>query len=88
MEQGRVKFYNDAKGFGFIRPDAGGNDVFVHISQIIARSPLQDGDVVQYDVEINPKSGKTQATKVGLVRRDNADEYSPAHFGRAFANER
>lgn len=49
METGTVKFFNSEKGFGFITPDDGGKDLFVHISGI-SSGDLQDGDKVEYEV--------------------------------------
>lgn len=49
MSQGKVKFFNDAKGFGFITPDDGGKDLFVHITGI-EQGQLQEGDSVEYEV--------------------------------------
>ncbi|MCK5883802.1 MAG: cold-shock protein [Bacteriovoracaceae bacterium] len=49
MSQGKVKFFNDAKGFGFITPDDGGKDLFVHITGI-EQGQLQEGDSVDYEV--------------------------------------
>ena len=49
MERGKVKFFNLEKGFGFITPDDGGDDLFVHVSQLEGIS-LAEGDVVEYDV--------------------------------------
>lgn len=57
MEQGVVKFFNSKKGFGFIKPDAGGRDVFVHhtgIKQAGFRE-LFDGDKVEFTREKGPK---------------------------------
>jgi CspA family cold shock protein len=53
MEHGTVKFFNNAKGFGFITPDDNGKDVFVHKNDLIDR--IKDGDKVVYDVEEGPK---------------------------------
>jgi len=52
--QGRVKWFNAEKGFGFIMPDSGGKDVFVHQSAISGKS-LADGDKVEFDTEQGPK---------------------------------
>lgn len=49
MANGTVKFFNDEKGFGFITPDEGGKDIFVHVSAVTAGT-LQDGDKVTYEV--------------------------------------
>lgn len=53
METGTVKFYNEPKGFGFITPDAGGQDVFVHATGL--KSKIKDGDKVSYVVEQTKK---------------------------------
>lgn len=50
MSTGKVKFFNETKGFGFITPDDGGNDLFVHISAIEGGAQLQDSDKVEYEV--------------------------------------
>jgi CspA family cold shock protein len=49
MTTGKVKFFNDQKGFGFITPDDGGKDLFVHISAV-ASGMLSDNDKVEYEV--------------------------------------
>ena len=52
MNMGRVKFFNDRKGWGFIEPEGGGEDIFVHYSAIEGDGyrTLTDGDRVQYEV--------------------------------------
>lgn len=56
---GTVKFYNDQKGYGFIKPDSGGNDVFVHVTAIERSSvgPLAEGKRISFDTEPD-KHGK------------------------------
>ncbi|MFW7380504.1 MAG: cold-shock protein [Oligoflexus sp.] len=49
MATGIVKFFNTDKGFGFITPDNGGKDIFVHISGIV-NGPINEGDSVEYEV--------------------------------------
>ena len=69
MSTGTVKWFNATKGFGFIQPDDGGNDVFVHISAV-ERSGLRnlaDGQKVSYDVEADRRTGKESATNLKAV---------------------
>ena len=53
MPQGTVKFFNDDKGYGFITPDEGGKDIFVHIKS--CNGDIAENDVVSYEVEETPK---------------------------------
>lgn len=57
MATGTVKWFNDAKGFGFITPDEGGDDLFAHFSAIAASGykSLKEGDKVTFDVTEGPK---------------------------------
>jgi CspA family cold shock protein len=63
MATGVVKWFNGQKGFGFIQPDEGGQDVFVHISAVERAnlSTLNEGQKVSYEVERDPRSGKSSA---------------------------
>lgn len=69
MAQGTVKFFNPNKGFGFIVQDAGGPDVFVHISAVerSGMSTLNEGQKVTFDVEADRRSGKNAATNIRPV---------------------
>jgi cold shock protein len=64
MQKGTVKFFNTAKGFGFITPEGGGKDVFVHINDTGGAS-LQEGSKVEFEV-VQGKKGP-QASGVKLV---------------------
>jgi cold shock protein len=66
MATGTVKWYNDQKGYGFIQPDTGGKDVFVHVSALerAGLRGLAEGQKVSYDVEADRRSGKESATNL------------------------
>ncbi len=66
MPTGTVKFFNSAKGFGFITPDGGGNDVFVHVSELERSGihSLGEGDKVSFESKIDPKKGKPNAVNL------------------------
>ncbi len=68
MARGTVKWFNDAKGYGFIAQDEGGDDVFVHFQAIQGEGfkTLREGQAVEYDVVQGPK-GK-QAANVTVVQ--------------------
>ena len=57
METGIVKWFNDAKGFGFITPDAGGEDLFAHFSEVKVDGfkSLQENQRVSFEVKVGPK---------------------------------
>ena len=63
MEKGTVKWFNSTKGYGFISPENGGQDVFVHISAVerAGLRELRDGQVVSYELVADRKTGKTSA---------------------------
>jgi len=64
MSNGTVKFFNGSKGFGFITPDDGGKDVFVHVSGLNGIT-INEGDKVSFDVEEGKKG--LNAVNVALI---------------------
>ena len=69
MTQGTVKWFNSQKGFGFIQPDDGGNDVFVHISAVerAGMAGLNEGQKVAFEVVANRKTGKSSAENLRAI---------------------
>ena len=69
MATGTVKWFNPTKGFGFIQPDAGGPDVFVHISAVerAGLRDLKDGQKIDYEVVPDKRSGKSSAENLKAV---------------------
>ena len=63
MPVGTVKWFNSTKGYGFIQPDNGGPDVFVHISAVerAGMGNLQEGQNVSFEAVSDPRRGKTSA---------------------------
>ena len=66
MNTGTVKWFNTAKGFGFIQPDNGSTDVFVHISAVerAGMRSLADGQKIRYDIVQDKRSGKSSADNI------------------------
>jgi CspA family cold shock protein len=67
MPQGKIKLSNEARGFGFIQPDDGGNDVFFHVSALREGDEIAVGAIVEFEMGRDPKSGKSRAVSVDLV---------------------
>ncbi len=63
MNEGTIKFFNEAKGFGFITPNDGSDDVFVHVTGL--NESVRENDTVTYSIE-NGKKGPT-ATNVNII---------------------
>jgi cold shock protein len=68
MPQGTVKFFKQDRGFGFVAPDGGGGDVFVHVSELekAGISRLSEGQKVTFDIEPDKKTGKPRAVNVRI----------------------
>jgi cold shock protein len=68
MATGTVKWFNPSKGYGFIQPQAGGKDIFVHISAVerAGLSTLNEGQIVQYEVVSNRGKESADRLKIGL----------------------
>ena len=71
METGIVKWFNDAKGFGFITSDAGGEDLFAHFSEIRADGfkSLKESQRVSFEVKAGPKGKQAGAHPRALIRK-------------------
>jgi CspA family cold shock protein len=69
MTKGTVKFYNDQKGYGFIQPEDGGRDVFVHATALERSgvNALREGQKVSFDTQTDPRSGKIAVGRLELA---------------------
>ena len=69
MATGTVKFFNHSRGFGFIQPDDGGNDVFVHITAVerAGLGSIEEGQKLSDEVKTDERSGKSAADNLQAV---------------------
>jgi CspA family cold shock protein len=66
MEQGTVKWYNETKGYGFIQPDNGGKDVFVHATALerAGMRSLREGQKISYELQTDQRTGRASAVNL------------------------
>ena len=66
MDQGTVKWYNETKGYGFIQPDNGGKDVFVHATALerAGMRSLQEGQKISYELQTDQRTGRASAVNL------------------------
>jgi CspA family cold shock protein len=92
MPRGVVKFFNGAKGFGFIAPDGGGADIFVHVSAVerSGLGGLNEGDQVNYQIEADRRSGKPAAVDIEVTGSSPVPARPPRASGppRSFDRDR
>jgi cold shock protein len=69
MQKGTVKFYNDQKGYGFIQPDGGGKDVFVHATALerAGLRGLAEGQKVSFDTQEDRRTGKIAVANISAA---------------------
>jgi CspA family cold shock protein len=88
MAGGTVKFFNEAEAFGFISPDDGGSDVFVHVSAVerSGLAGLNEGDQVTYELEQDRRSGKVAAVDLQVTGAGPASDRArrPSPAGRSY----
>jgi CspA family cold shock protein len=79
MPIGTVKFFNDSKGYGFIQPDEGGNDAFVHITAVerAGMRSLRENQRVSYELE-QDRRGKMSAVNLKSAEESSGGETAPA----------
>jgi len=69
MQKGTVKWFNTQKGYGFVQPDAGGPDVFVHISAVerAGMRGLNEGQKISYEIVADKRTGKSSADQLQAI---------------------
>ena len=67
MPNGKIKMFNGDKGFGFIKPDDGGTDVFFHLTALREGDEIAVGKAVTFEIGVDQKSGKSKAVSVDLA---------------------
>jgi CspA family cold shock protein len=67
MPVGKIKMFNEEKGFGFIKRDDGSGDVFFHVSSLRQDDEITVGQAVKFEIAIDPRTGKNKALCVDLV---------------------
>jgi cold shock protein len=69
MQKGTVKWFNTQKGYGFIQPDAGGPDIFVHVSAVerAGMRGLNEGQKLSYEVVADKRTGKSSADQLQAI---------------------
>jgi CspA family cold shock protein len=67
MPTGKIKMYNEDRGFGFIKPDDGGDDIFFHVSALRVGDDVARDLAVSFEVGVDHKSGKSRAISVDLI---------------------
>jgi cold shock protein len=69
MQTGKIKWFNPEKGYGFIIPDNGGGDIFLHISVVeeAGLGMLEPGQKISFNIEANPKNKKSSAIDLQII---------------------
>ena len=67
MPTGKIKMFNDQRGFGFIKPDDGGADIFFHVSALREGDEITEGKAVSFETGPDQKTGKIKAISVDLT---------------------
>ena len=67
MPTGKVKFWNPARGFGFIDPDDGSPDLIMHVSAVLSSTELRHDQHVPFEIEMNEKKRKPEAKRVRVL---------------------